>query len=158
MVREGGVPAPPSSYLGCGGNAEKELNMKATNAIKWTLLCVLALPLLVLAQDAVDPVGTDLPQTTAQYWVLGISAVSALIVTGIKKLVTAVPKWVLPTITPLVGIGLGLAMNKLTSLELTWFDAAQAGALAVFIRETFNQTVTKRLAQDKPPAPAAPTS
>lgn len=130
--------------------------MKTTNLIRWAAFCFLAMPLLLLAQDAgVPPETTELPGTTSQFWVYGISVVTPFIVRGVNVLIPKVPKWVLPSITPFIGMLLGLGLNKLTSLELTWVDAAQAGAMAVFVREVFNQAVTKQLAAK--PAPTAPT-
>ena len=60
------------------------------------------------------------------------------------------PKLVLPSITPLVGIGVGLALNKFAGADLGWYDMGKAGALAVFVREVINQAITKRLASEVP--------
>lgn len=115
------------------------------------LLC-LAVP-AVFAQTNAVPVPAPLPQTVSQYWDLVIAAVTPLIVTGVWKLVPKIPKWVLPVSTPVIGILLGLALDKLTSANLGWVDMAKAGALAVFIREVVNQAITKQL---QPPDPVIP--
>jgi hypothetical protein len=128
--------------------------MKTKNLWLW-LIGLLMVPLAVLAQTNTPPVlPADLPQSVSQFWDYGISLVTPLIVMGVYKLVPKIPKWVLPTITPFVGIGLGLAVNALTSANLGWVDMAKAGALAVFIREVINQAVTKNMAT---PAPKPPT-
>lgn len=122
----------------------------------WLIAFILT-PLAVLAQTNTIPVEGELSKTLSQYWDLAIAAVTPLLVTGIYKLVPKIPKWVLPTITPLLGIGLGLAVNALTTANLGWVDMARAGALAVFIREVFNQAVTKQLTTPDPvPTPPTP--
>lgn len=107
----------------------------------------------VFAQTNSVPVPAPLPQTVSQYWDLVIAAVTPLIVTGVWKVVPKIPKWVLPVSTPVIGILLGLAIDKLTTANLGWVDMAKAGALAVFIREVVNQAITKQL---QPPDPVIP--
>ena len=124
------------------------------------LFGLLLLPLAVFAQmvtNAVPEAPGELPKNLGQYWDFAIAAVTPLCVTGIYRLVPMLPKWVLPTLTPFIGIGLGLLLNWLTTANLGWVDMARAGALAVFIREVTNQAVTKRLATPDS-APAQPTS
>jgi MFS superfamily sulfate permease-like transporter len=115
----------------------------------------MALTVAAFAQTNMVPVTAPLPQTVSQYWDLIIAAVTPLIVTGVWKLVPKIPKWVLPVSTPVIGILLGLAMNKLASANLGWVDMAKAGALAVFVREVINQAVTQQL-QPPTPAPSIP--
>ena len=115
----------------------------------------MVLTVAAFAQTNVVPVPAPLPQTVSQYWDLIIAAVTPLIVTGVWKLVPKIPKWVLPVSTPVIGIALGLAMNKLASANLGWVDMAKAGALAVFVREVINQAVTQQL-QPPTPAPSIP--
>lgn len=124
--------------------------MKNNKLWLW-LLALVTLPLAVLAQTNTPPtLPSDLPASVGQYWDLVIAAVTPILVTGIAKLVPKIPKWVLPTITPVLGIVLGLAYNKIVGANLGWVDAAQLGALAVFVREVVNQTITKRLATPDP--------
>jgi len=122
------------------------------------LLLVLCSVALVLPAMGADTGGTaaPLPQTTANYWDLAISAITPLLVTGIWWLVPKIPKWALPLITPVVGIVLGLLVNWLASANLTYVDMAKAGALAVFVREVFNQAITKNLSAPTTPPPAGP--
>jgi len=94
-----------------------------------------------------------LPTSAAGYWTLAIAGITPLIVTGIWALVPKIPTVVLPLITPAIGIGLGLLLNRLTTANLGWVDMAQAGGLAVFVREVFNQAVTKRLTTPEKPTP-----
>ena len=113
-----------------------------------TLLCS---SMAVLAQtntnSAIPPMA-PLPQGTDQFWDLAIAAVAPIIVWLVAKIVPRVPRVVLPSITPLVGIGLGLLLNKLAGSHLGWMDMAKAGALAVFVREVTNQAITKQMNPD----------
>lgn len=79
---------------------------------------------------------------TNTLWVLGISFITPLIVTGIKNVAPKVPGWILPASTPLIGIALGLLLQWLGKANLSWIDMAKAGALAVMIRETWDQATT----------------
>lgn len=126
-----------------------------TTRQKWLwLTAFILMPLAVLAQTNTPPDAPgDLPKTLSQYWDLAIAAVTPLLVTGISKVVPKLPKWVLPTVTPVIGIGLGLLINWLASANLGWVDMAKAGALAVFVREVINQAITKRLATPDPATP-----
>ena len=94
----------------------------------------------------------DLHTSTPQLWTYGIAVVTPLIITGVKKLVPKVPKWLLPTLAPFVGIAVGLALNAVGGAHLTWVDGAQLGALGVFVRELVDQYVTKRMTGSTPPA------
>ena len=105
-----------------------------------------------------------LPQTKSDFWTLAISGVTPLIMAAIYKWMPKVPKLLIPVATPFVGMGLGLAMNYLAKANLSWVDMAQAGALAVFIREVVNQAAKLALVQTMlgnttppatPPAPPA---
>ena len=91
-----------------------------------------------------DPGTAPLPKSKAELWTWGISIITPMIVYLFGK-IPQLPRPVLPILTPVIGIILGLTLDKLTSLNLTWWDAAQAGAVAVFIRESVNQLVTKQM-------------
>lgn len=97
-----------------------------------------------------------LPNSVSTYWELAIAGISPLIVTGVWKVVPKIPLVVLPLLTPLIGIGLGLIVNKLGSAHLGWVDMAQAGGLAVFVREVVNKAATKGLASATPTPAAKP--
>lgn len=84
------------------------------------------------------------PATKSDFWQWGIAIVTPVIVWGISK-IPSVPRPVLPTLAPLLGVALGAALNKLAELNLSWVDMTQAGAAAVAIREIFNQWVTKQM-------------
>jgi len=88
-----------------------------------------------------DVSGDTIPATRGEFWQWLIAGVAPLIVAGIKAAVPKIPKLLLPVSTPFIGIGLGFALNKLGASDLGWVDMAQAGALAVFIRETLHQTI-----------------
>lgn len=109
------------------------------------------IPFAILGQAATnnplapfDPVVGSFPNTKAEFWKWGISVITPCIVFFLGK-VPALPRPVLPVITPLLGIALGLILRKLGQLNLGWVDMAQAGAVAVFLRESVNQLVTKQL-------------
>lgn len=91
-----------------------------------------------------------IPTSKVDFWVWAIAGVAPLIVAGIKTLVPKIPKLLLPVSTPFIGIGLGLILNALSTSNLGWVEMSQAGALAVFIRETLDQTV-KQVAKSTSP-------
>ncbi len=117
------------------------------------LWCVLSVVLLaafaVVAQTSTNGVPvtelTALPTSLANFWTYGIAVIVPLIVGGFKKLVPKIPTWALPVSTPFIGIALGAGLKALGAHELTWVDTAQAGGLAVLVRESWNQIVTKRI-------------
>lgn len=86
----------------------------------------------------------ELPDSKVDFWKWGIAAITPFIIYGISR-IPKLPKPVLPTITPIVGILLGLGLKQLDAANLSWVDMGEAGALAVFIREVTNQWVTKQL-------------
>lgn len=110
------------------------------------------------------PVGPvePLPASKSEFWTLAIAAVTPILTALIYKWIPKVPKLLIPALTPVIGIGLGLGINALGKANLGWVDMAQAGALAVFLREIINQAAKTALIQgmlgggDSPP-PAAPT-
>lgn len=130
--------------------------MRKTNKLMW----IGGLALLALtahAQTNTAPVSPSLPdlplpQTPAEFWGLAIGVLTPFIVTGVYKLVPKIPGWMLPASTPLIGLALGY-LAKYAGAHLTGFDMAKAGALAVFVREVFNQAVTKRIASAASAAP-----
>lgn len=107
------------------------------------------------AGDGTTP-PAPLPNSVATYWELAIAGITPLLITGIWKLVPKIPVVMLPLLTPVVGIGLGLLMNKLGSANLSWVDMAQAGGLAVLIREAVHTAVTRGLAPSSTPKPPTP--
>lgn len=102
----------------------------------------------LVAQTNTPPPLGELPKDVGGFWDLAIAAVTPIIVWIVSKVVPKIPKVLLPSITPLVGIGLGLILNNVAGLNLTWVEMGKAGALAVFIREVTNQAITKRLAAE----------
>jgi hypothetical protein len=112
--------------------------------LSFMLLTVVA----VVAQTNTPPPLGELPKDTGAFWDLGIAAVTPVIVWIVSLIMPKIPKVILPSITPVVGIGLGLILNKVAGLDLGWVEMGKAGALAVFIREVVNQGITKRMADD----------
>lgn len=106
------------------------------------------------------PIG-DIPVTRSQLWMFAIASVTPLIIHGIKTVVPRIPKPMLPISTPIVGVLLGLLVNWLAGKQLAWLDMTSAGAMAVFVREAWNQNVTRALVRaheipTAPPPPPAP--
>lgn len=107
--------------------------------------CFLALGVVwAMAQTNGPPdVSTSpLPASQSEFWTFGIAVIAPLIIGGLKKAIPAIPKWALPVSAPFVGLLLGLGLKALGWAELSWVDYGQAGALAVFVRESFNKLVT----------------
>lgn len=124
--------------------------MKYLNPI--ILFCLVACA--AIAQTNTPPALDTLPGDTHSYWKYAVSVVTPVIVTAVGALVPKLPRAFLPSITPLIGLGLGWGLNQLGAANLGWVDMAEAGALAVFIREVVNQAITKRFEEpDTPPAP-----
>lgn len=115
------------------------------------MMCVYAA--VIFAQTTnTPPVGGDIPRDAGSLWDLAIGAVSPIIVWLVRLVVPKIPAVLLPTITPLIGIGLGLLLNQVAGANLGWMDMAKAGALAVFVREVVNQGITKRMSDAPKPA------
>jgi len=104
----------------------------------------------VMAQTNVPPVLPGIPQSAGAIWDAAIAGVAPIIVWLVRKIIPKIPTMLLPMITPVIGIGLGLLLNRFANADLSWFDMAKAGALAVFVRETVNQAITKQLEPAKP--------
>lgn len=93
--------------------------------------------------NGVPDVSTSpLPASQSEFWTFAIAIVVPLIVGGLKKLFPVIPKWALPISTPFVGLALGAALKAIGAANLGWVDMAQAGAMAVMIRESWSQLVT----------------
>lgn len=122
------------------------------------LFCAMTLSALAQAvTNASAGTSPPLPKTVSDYWDLVIGAISPIIIWGLAKVMPKIPMPLLPVLAPVVGIGLGLLVNWLAGQNLGWFEMAKAGALAVFVRETVNQWVTKRY-QAIPPVPSVPST
>lgn len=105
----------------------------------------------------VPPIG-GIPQSKGEFWDLGIAAVTPIIVWLVRLGAPKIPSVLLPSITPFIGIGLGLLLNKLAGANLSWVDMAKAGALAVMIREVVNQAITQPMAGRPISSPAGPVT
>lgn len=127
--------------------SEKLVSIVAVTAVMSTAVAIAQTNVAVALPGASATVSYS-----AQYWDVAIASLTPLIVTGIAKVAPKLPKFLLPLVTPLIGIALGLGLNWLTKINLSWVDMAKAGALAVFIREVVNQTVTKQLTSKSQPS------
>ena len=92
----------------------------------------------------IDPVNGPLPMSKDQFWAWGIAAVTPVI-TWLFGKIPQLPRPVLPVLTPFIGMVLGFILKKAEAAHLSWYSAAAAGSMAVFIRESVNQLVTKQL-------------
>ncbi len=119
----------------------------------------------VLAQAATNAIpaapGLGLPNTKMEFWIWSIAVLTPLIMTCVRQVMPKIPKLLIPIATPFIGIVLGLLLNWLQKSNLSWVDMAQAGALAVFIREIVDQASRTALVQSALGTtyvlPAAPT-
>lgn len=109
------------------------------------IIALFAFALCGLAQTnpVPDVSGAPLPASTFEFWTYGIAVIVPLLVGLMKKLVPKIPTWVLPVSTPFVGMALGFVLKWLGAANLSWVDMAQAGGLAVLIRESWNQIITQ---------------
>ena len=134
--------------------------MKLTNKLVWFGAMMVFATLCVFAQTN-PPVVPPLPSLptevvptgVAWYWTMAIACITPLLVTGIWKLVPKIPVVLLPTMTPFIGLALGAGLNALANANLGWVDMAQAGGLAVLIREIVNKAITLRLSPKPEPVP-----
>lgn len=128
--------------------------MKTTQRQLFALSCLFIAIFTTLSlfgqTNVFDPGTAPLPTTKDGYWEYAIAGITPIIIWLFTRLGPSVPVFVLPILTPFVGIGLGAVLNWLTEANLSWLDMGKAGALAVFIRESFNQLVTKRLINKEP--------
>jgi len=62
---------------------------------------------------------------------------------NLKNVYTDIRNELLPISTPFVGLVLGAILKWLGASHMTWIDMAEAGAMAVMIRESWNQIVNQ---------------
>lgn len=118
------------------GFAQEVTNIVATNA------GTNSFGAYVPVVPAPDVSTAPLPASTFEFWTYAIAVIVPLLVGGMKKLVPKIPTWVLPVSTPFVGLLLGFILKWIGAANLSWVDMAQAGGLAVLIRESWNQIIT----------------
>lgn len=124
--------------------------------VRYAGFFVVALCACALAQtNVVEPVTPPLT-VNVDVWDLVIGVICPVLIWGLTKVAPKIPKPLLPAITPAVGVGLGLLINWMAGQNLTWFESAKAGAMAVFVREMVNQWVTKRTVELEATPPATP--
>lgn len=88
-----------------------------------------------------DPI----PTSKEDFWKWAIAVVVPALVMGLKKMAPRIPTWVLPLTTPFLGLLLGFGLKSLAGLNWGWVDMTQAGTMAVFVREAWNQVVSKQI-------------
>lgn len=98
-----------------------------------------------VAQTNVPPAIPDpLHTSQAELWKYGIAVVTPLLIALVKWGVPKVPKVLLPSLAPFVGVALGLAFNAVGLANLTWVDGALLGGFGVAIREIVDQAIKAR--------------
>jgi len=126
--------------------------MKRQSYAGWLLLSILlVLPVTAQVTNALTNAptagATSRPSMVVDFWDIGIGIVAPILIWGLAKIAPKIPKPLLPTLAPLVGVGLGFLINWLAGQNMGWFEAAKAGSMAVFFREIVNQWATKRMAE-----------
>ncbi len=101
---------------------------------------------LVAQTNTVPPLPTDQLHTSMEtLWHYGIAVVTPLLIALVKWGVPHVPKLLVVSLAPFVGIALGFAFNAVELAHLSWVDSAQLGALGVFFRELVDQAAKLRM-------------
>lgn len=86
------------------------------------------------------------------FWQGVIAAVTPVLVYLLRLMLPHMPKFVLPSVSPFIGVMLGLVLNWLATAGLSWVDSGLAGAAGVAVREIVHNTITQHL-QTKPEEP-----
>lgn len=104
-----------------------------------SVLFILAVGCVVLLAQTNAPPAITLPAPGSDdFWTALIAAATPCIVALLRKLMPNIPAWILPISTPLIGVALGAGANQAGSSQ-SMVQSAIAGALAVFIRESWDQ-------------------
>lgn len=119
--------------------------------ISWIRLALFATVVLTIGVVAQTTNVTTIPISAPlgggnEWWRIAIAALSPVVVWGMRRIAPKVPTLLLPMSAPLIGLGLGALLKSSGTADLSWFDAGQAGAVGVFVREVVNQGVTKPMA------------
>lgn len=119
--------------------------------ISWIRLALFATVVLTIGVVAQTTNVTTIPLPVApagknEWFQLAIAAIAPMVVWGMRKMAPKVPTLLLPMSAPLIGIGLGALLKSSGTSDMSWFDAGSAGAMGVFMREIYNQGVTKPMA------------
>lgn len=119
--------------------------MKTLKSV-WPWACLVAFFVMVAvsAQTTNAPAGpSSVILTDTDLLTLLISVLTPFCVRGLAKL--GVPPRLLPLTTPLIGCAIGAALNWIADAGLGGLDMAKAGALAVAIREAWDQNIARAL-------------
>lgn len=93
------------------------------------------------------------PSTKEEIWKWAIPIITLLAMQGIKQ-IPKLPDWIIPYLTPVAGILLGLGLSYLKQLNLGWVDLGSMGALSTWLHQTIMQTATR--AQEGKSLPKGP--
>lgn len=98
---------------------------------------------------ATEPVpATDVPQITVpvqpgNIWAtllpLIITAIVPMIIMFTKQWIPKMPSWLIPILTPVLGIAIALVINLMSDTTLPWYTGAILGGLATWLREFYDQ-------------------
>lgn len=111
--------------------------MKAIKLILFVCAALAFTVAVAFAQTNAPPVippGLGFPDGKDAGWLLLVPPATATIAWALGK-IPALPKPLLPWITPLAGIGIGALLNYAAKANLPWWSTAGAGAIATTLYE-----------------------
>lgn len=124
-----------------------------------SVILVPATLLSVLAYAQTNTPAVNVAISPMENTELIITFITPIIVHVVNKITPEIPsnlRFLLPLSTPFIGIALASIINYLSGQNLTWWDGAKAGAIAVAVREVWNQTITKQMLAAKENQQATP--
>lgn len=90
-----------------------------------------------------EPEVGKLPSTQEELWKWAIPIITLLAMQGIKQ-IPRLPNWIIPYLTPVTGILLGLGMSYIRQANIGWVDMGTMGALATWFHQMIMQTATRK--------------
>lgn len=91
------------------------------------------------ADGEVPPVPAPTPEGAVNWFNLIITGLTPIVILGLKKIVPQIPGWLLPIAAPVVGLGLGWALQKAGAPTDGGLPAIVWGGLGVWLRELQDQ-------------------
>ena len=91
----------------------------------------------VHAADAASVISD--PSVLGDPWATLITAITPLLIAGIKLLVPKIQTKLIPLIAGVIGLGLALAANYLAGIDVNWWQGVLLGIAGVGFRELYDQ-------------------